>query len=96
MGGWKEVTGLALVLEVTCHQSLQHFFTGWLSGTEEKAEGRGDSKDTFSVWHPGAGNETEKGRAGGGKQWLGMAEPARQTCTEDGMQPIVRESNRGL
>lgn len=97
MGGWKEVTGLALVLEVTCHQSLQHFFSsGWLKGTEEKTEGRGDSKDTFQFGIPRAGNEDREGEElGGGKQWLGMVETGKANLwPEDGMQPIVRESNR--
>lgn len=74
--------GLALVLEVICHQSLQHFFSsGWLKGTEEKAEGRGDSKDTFQFGIPRAGNEDREG-----KSWEvastagGWQKPARQTC----------------
>lgn len=64
VGGWKEVTGLALVLEVTYHQPLQHFFSlGWLKGTEEKTEGRGTQRTSFSLASFRLGMRTEKGKS---------------------------------
>ena len=95
---WKEVTGLVLVLEVTYHQLLQHFLSsGWLKGTEEKTEGRGDSKDTLQFGIPQSGNEDREGEElGGGKRWLGMVETGKANLwREGGMQSIIREFKRG-
>lgn len=41
-----------------------HFFSsGWLKGTEEKTEGRGDSKDTLQLAFLSLGMRTEKGKS---------------------------------
>lgn len=101
MGGWKERSrGLALVLEVTCHQSLQHFFSsGWLKGTEE-AEGRGLQRTPFSLASLGLGMRTEKEKSWevASNGWDGrnrQGKPGRKmACSPSSESPIGPDTLR--
>lgn len=90
MGGWKEVTGLALVLEVTCHQSLCFFSFPGLAERDRKLRERG-TQGHLSDWHPGL-NEG-RGRAG---EWQAMAgwqkQPGKPVAGRWHASPAVRRS----